>query len=383
MQQNRERDTRALLDVVLFVFERSENFGDVTLRKARDEYGQMEASLNEIAEKLREWSHLKPQSPSPSEKHTVGENGEVTEGGEKKKRKTRRGKTFSATQWSHRNAQPDRKGGEKESGEMKQVGAERSFSDPVGKVSERKGRRVSSTRAEQVGDFSGDALVCAPRLPRGERGFGSNASRLVQVSDQAESDMCPVGKITENARGGVFGGHELGEFGQPTNFQSQYDQLDPQGSAVVGGEGVGEEMIGGEGDVEVMEEGDAWEETPHTMFNFASPSPSDEAVPMRLGLIERRQIPHEVEAGAQFGRTGSDGRQDDFAEGSDVEAARQTALRSHGDGDVLVKTGRAERKKQKQQEKKERQRQAKHESEMNALREEKSVSADAQVSRQA
>uniref|UniRef100_A0A0G4HEC3 Uncharacterized protein n=1 Tax=Chromera velia CCMP2878 TaxID=1169474 RepID=A0A0G4HEC3_9ALVE len=192
----------------------------------------MEASLNEIVEKLKKWSHLKPQSPSPSEKHTDGENGEVTEGGEKKKRKTTRGKTFSATQWSHRNAQPDRKGGEKESGEMKQVGAERSFSDPVGKV-----------------------------------------------SDQAESDMCPVGKITENAWDGVFGGHELGEFGQPTNFQSQYDQLDPQGSAVVGGEGVGEEMIGGEGDVEVMEEGDAWEETPHTMFNFASPSPSDEAVP--------------------------------------------------------------------------------------------------------
>uniref|UniRef100_A0A0G4H3Y4 Uncharacterized protein n=1 Tax=Chromera velia CCMP2878 TaxID=1169474 RepID=A0A0G4H3Y4_9ALVE len=96
---------------------------------------------------------------------------------------------------------------------------------------------------------------------------------------------------------GVFGRHELGEFSQPTNFQSQYDQLDLQGSAVVGGKGVDEEMIGGEGDVEVMEEGDAWEETPHTIFNFASPSPSDKAVPMRLSLIERRQIPYEIEAG--------------------------------------------------------------------------------------
>uniref|UniRef100_A0A0G4H9C4 Uncharacterized protein n=1 Tax=Chromera velia CCMP2878 TaxID=1169474 RepID=A0A0G4H9C4_9ALVE len=159
--------------------------------------------------------------------------------------------------------------------------------------------------------------------------------------------MCPVGKITENARGGVFGGHELGEFSQPTNFQSQYDQLDPQGSAVVEGEGVGEEMIGGEGDVEVMEEGDTWEETPHTMFNFPGPSPSDEAVPMRLGLIEQRPISYKIEAGARFGHTGSEGQQNDFAGKSDVEAARQTALRSHGDGDVLVKTSRAERKKQK------------------------------------
>eukprot|EP00820_Chromera_velia_P000951 Cvel_2694.t1-p1 / transcript=Cvel_2694.t1 / gene=Cvel_2694 / organism=Chromera_velia_CCMP2878 / gene_product=hypothetical protein / transcript_product=hypothetical protein / location=Cvel_scaffold108:6473-7906(-) / protein_length=478 / sequence_SO=supercontig / SO=protein_coding / is_pseudo=false len=380
----------------------SEKYANVSLKEVRKNGEAFLHESQQLVEKLSEVvGGCQPAAPTLEEE---GKGDEAKQRLTGKKPKARRSRRLTAAAWANKQAaekpmasqQPSQQspGDQKAASVGKEKGRGRRKQE--GRISWRRlpvrSEGKSRSAVARLGEGGG-------RLQSEGRGFGNSiqGSRMNVPSAVATRQAGFEPHDILNGRGDSMrlrGSPHDGLAGENT-VRARWGSVSPgfeTEAGVVSGQAVdGEFDFGGmdgdelmeEGGVDVMEEGGTWKETPHTTFDFPVPSPSEEVVPMRLGLIERRLFPDEIGAGSQFGQTEGGERRDDCAGRSDVETARETAFRKHGDGRDLVKTGRAERKKQKRQEKKERQRQEKHERELNSLREERQGTVEVAVSRQA